>query len=100
MKDPSGVGIYTVAAPLDATADRKSFERRYQAATGTFPSPVATEAYDAVRLVAQAVRAAGPNRARVRDHVSGIRNFVGVSGKISFDDQGGNRTDACLVRLQ
>jgi branched-chain amino acid transport system substrate-binding protein len=100
VKDPAGVGIYTVATPLDETPSHESFARRYQAAAGTLPSPVAAEAYDAVRLVAQAVRVAGPNRARVRDHVSNIRNFAGVSGTISFDGQGDNRTEACLVRLQ
>ena len=100
VKDPSGVGIYTVASPLDTTPSRESFARRYQAATGTFPSPVAAEAYDAVQMVAQAVREAGPNRARVRDHVSASKNYAGVSGTISFDSQGNNRAEACLVRLR
>ncbi len=100
IKDASGVGIYTVASALDATPSRESFARRFQAATGARPSPVAFEAYDAVWLVAQAVRDAGPNRARVRDHVSATRNFAGVSGTISFDSQGDNRAEACLVHLQ
>lgn len=100
IKDPAGVGIYTVATSLDETHSRETFARRYKAAAGSLPSPVAAEAYDAVRLVAQAVRDAGPNRARVRDRVSGINNFAGVSGTISFDNQGNNRTGACIVRLQ
>ena len=100
VKDPSGAGIYTVASAWDTSPSRESFARRYQAATGMLPGPVAAEAYDAVRLVAQAVRDAGPNRARVRDHVSATKNFAGVSGTISFDSQGNNRAGACLVRLQ
>jgi len=97
-KDPSGAGVYTVAAAQDARPE--SFARRYLAATGTLPSPVVAEAYDAVRLAARAVREAGPNRARVRDHISSAQKLAGVSGTISFDDQGNNRTDVNLVRLQ
>jgi len=100
VKGPLGAGIYTVASKQDKAPSDQSFVRRYLLATGAFPSPVAAEAYDAVRLVAQAVRKAGPNRARVRDRVAVIQNFAGVSGIISFDNQGNNSTDASLVRLQ
>ena len=100
VKDPSGVGIYTVDIVPDGAASGTSFVRRYQAATGTYPSPVAVDAYEAVRLVAQAVRKAGPNRARVRDHLSSTRDVAGVSGNISFDVQGNNRAEVRLVRLQ
>jgi branched-chain amino acid transport system substrate-binding protein len=100
VKDPSGAGIYTVASGLEATPSRESFTRRYQAATGSLPGPVAAEAYDAVRMIARAVRETGPNRARVRDHLSNARDVAGVSGKISFDSQGNNLADVGLVRLQ
>jgi branched-chain amino acid transport system substrate-binding protein len=100
VKDPSGVGTFTVDIVPDGAASGEGFVRRYQAATGTYPSPVAVDAYEAVRLVAQAVRKAGPNRARVRDHLSGTRDAAGVSGNISFDVQGNNRAEVRLVRLQ
>jgi branched-chain amino acid transport system substrate-binding protein len=100
VKDPSGAGIYTVDIGADGTAAGESFARRYQAATGTYPSPVATEAYDAVRLVAQSVRKAGPNRARMRDQILRAQGIAGAAGKISFDSQGNNRAEVCLVRFQ
>ena len=100
VKDASGVGFYTVVLETGETARRASFVRRYQAATGLLPGPVAAEAYDAVWLVAHAVREAGPNRARVRDDISHTRDLAGVSGDISFDSQGNNRSDVRLVRLQ
>jgi len=99
-KDPAGAGIYTVASTQTETPLRESFVRRYRLATGVFPSPVAAEAYDAVQLIARAVLNTGPNRARVRDQVSSAKDFAGVSGTISFDDQGNNRTEVGLVRLQ
>jgi branched-chain amino acid transport system substrate-binding protein len=100
VKDPSGAGIYTVDYRPEGTATRESFARRYQSATGAYPSPVATEAYDAVRLVAQCVRKAGPNRARLRDQILRAQGIAGVAGKFSFDSQGNNRADVCLVRFQ
>jgi branched-chain amino acid transport system substrate-binding protein len=79
---------------------RKIFEQCYEQQTGRLPSPVAAEAYDAVALVAEAFRAAGPNRARVRDWVAKVKDFSGVSGTISFDEQGNNTTRLRLVRLR
>jgi branched-chain amino acid transport system substrate-binding protein len=100
VKDPSGAGVYTVASVLEATPLHESFARRYLASTGSLPGPVAAEAYDAVRMIARAVREAGPNRARVRDHLSNTQDLEGVSGKLSFDGEGNNRADVGLVRLQ
>lgn len=100
VNGPPGPGIYSVASKQDNAPSDQSFVRRYLLATGSFPSPVAAEAYDAVRLIAQAVREAGPNRARVRDRVSSTQNFAGVSGMVSFDNQGNNRTSVGLIRLQ
>jgi branched-chain amino acid transport system substrate-binding protein len=99
-KDPSGSGSYTISSSEAETASRESFVRRYRQAMGIDPSPVAAEAYDAVRLIARAVRQAGPNRARVRDRISGDRDLAGVSGTIAFDDQGNNRAGIRLVRLK
>jgi branched-chain amino acid transport system substrate-binding protein len=78
----------------------KSFAQRYELAMGAPPSPVAAEAYDAVCLVVDALRAAGANRARVRDRLATVENFSGASGIISFDNQGNNRSTLRLVRIQ
>ena len=97
-KDSSGV--YVVDSRQTESPLRASFARRYQQATGSLPSPAAAQAYDAVRLVAQAVRKAGANRARVRDEISTARNLAGVSGAITFDSQGNNRAEVSLVGIQ
>ena len=99
-KEASATDVYTVESRQTDSALRRSFARRYQRLTGTAPSPEAAEAYDAVRLVAQAVREAGPNRARVRDAIATARNLAGVSGAITFDEQGNNRAKVYLVRIQ
>ena len=78
----------------------ESFEQRYTQKTGTRPSPTALAAYDAVRLVAAALRESGPNRARLRDELSKERDFPGVAGLISFDGAGNNQTSVTLAHLQ
>ncbi len=98
-KDPAAVDVYTVDSSQAETPSRESFVHRYRLATGAFPSPAAAEAYDAIRLVAHGLREAGPNRARVRDQISKARDLAGVSGTITFDDQGNNRTNVYVIRL-
>ena len=99
-KESGVIDCYTVESRQIESPSRRSFVRRYEAATGTLPSLVAAEAYDGIRLVAQAIYRAGPNRARVRDAVSAVRNFAGVSGAITFDNQGNNHTKVYLVSLE
>jgi branched-chain amino acid transport system substrate-binding protein len=78
----------------------QQFARRYDAETGNNPTPVAAEAYDAVTLIVRALRKSGPNRARLRDQLAAGQGFYGVSGLISFDNQGNNRAVAQLIGLR
>jgi branched-chain amino acid transport system substrate-binding protein len=99
-KAPQDNSVWTVAASGPASSLGESFARRYQLATGASPSPVAAEAYDAVRLIAHALRAAGANRARVRDWIASVEELPGASGLISFDNEGNSDAGVRLVRLQ
>jgi branched-chain amino acid transport system substrate-binding protein len=94
------LSAWTLASQPAASTARASFARRYQAATGRLPSATAAEAYDAVRLLASALRSAGPNRARVRDQIAGVQDVPGVSGLISFDSEGNDRSKVEVVRLR
>jgi branched-chain amino acid transport system substrate-binding protein len=92
-------GVWTVARAESVSSLWESFARRYRQVTGEPPGVVAAEAYDAVRLIARAVREAGPNRARVRDRIAGVRNLNGISGMLSFDNEGNSLGEVKLVRL-
>jgi branched-chain amino acid transport system substrate-binding protein len=70
--------------PWDAFA--AAYERRWRDS----PDPMAASAYDAVRLVAAAVRRAGPNRARIRDAVAALVPWGGAAGPIRFNPVGRN----------
>jgi len=53
-----------------------------------------------VCLTVRALRAAGPNRARVRYQLAKVQDFPGVSGTITFDRQGNNPSPVHLVALR
>lgn len=94
------LSAWTLAARGEDTAVRKSFATRYLLQTGRPASAAATEAYDAVCLTVRALRAAGPNRARMRDQLAKTRDYSGASGTISFDREGNNTTQIHLVALR
>jgi len=78
---------------------RESFEKRYRGRAGNAPVPAAAQAYDAVCILAAALRRAGPNRARLRDALAALSNYPGASGVVSFDHAGNDLSDVILVRL-
>jgi branched-chain amino acid transport system substrate-binding protein len=91
--------IWIVTPRLAESPLRENFEKRYRARAGDLPTPAAAQAYDAVRLLAAALRRSGPNRARLRDALAELSSYTGASGLISFDRAGNDLTDVTLVRL-
>jgi branched-chain amino acid transport system substrate-binding protein len=72
VDDPSPVGRRFVDA----------YRKRYRAD----PDSIAALSYDAVRLLADAIRRAGSTEGkRVRDALAGTRDFEGVTGRITMD---------------
>jgi branched-chain amino acid transport system substrate-binding protein len=92
--------LWGLAARGENTAVQKNFAERYLELTGNAPSTAAAEAYDAVCLTARALRATGPNRARIRDQLAHTHNYSGVSGTITFDHEGNTITPIHLVALR
>ena len=81
---------YLPELPGDANA---RFLEAYRAVSGgELPDHRGAGAYDAVHLIADAIRDAGPRRAAIRDALSrlgrGRPAYDGVTGRITFDDNG------------
>jgi branched-chain amino acid transport system substrate-binding protein len=88
-----GVLISTAYLPDRPGARNAAFVQSYRAAyRGQDPDHRGAGAYDAVYLIAQAIEAVGPHRARVRDYLAGVGTatpaFEGVTGRIAFDEYG------------
>ena len=64
----------------------KAFVQKYEKAYGKKPDQFAAQAYDALYIMAEALKKAGiADRDKLRDALAGIRNYNGVLGKFSFD---------------
>jgi branched-chain amino acid transport system substrate-binding protein len=78
-----------VATPWFAEKDDpkvKAFVAKYEKAYGKKPDQFAAQAYDALHIVANALKAAGTaDREKLRDALAATKNHMGVLGKFSFD---------------
>jgi branched-chain amino acid transport system substrate-binding protein len=68
-----------------------TFASSYSKRWGEPPDEGAADGYDAVRLVAAAVREAGLNRARIRDSVRALAPWPGACGPVRWDPLGRNQ---------
>ncbi len=81
--------------PVSAT-----FKQEFFASFGLQPDVVAAFAYDGLRLVIEAIRHAGLNRARIRDVLADTEAFHGVTGEIRFDGSGAGTLQPVLLVVQ
>jgi branched-chain amino acid transport system substrate-binding protein len=89
--------------PRDADtleAPWQDFATRYEMVAGRPATPAAAQVYDAVRVFAEGLRRAGPNRVRLRDALAATTNFQGASGVISFDHAGNDTEGVRLARVE
>lgn len=83
-----------VGAPFSAEDPRpeaQAFVKAFRERFGATPDGNAALAYDATKLMVDAVRRAGASRAGVRDHLANLakgEGFAGVTGTVKFDDSG------------
>jgi branched-chain amino acid transport system substrate-binding protein len=82
-----------VVAPLFVESGPTSgaYDRAYATRWGEALDEAAAHGYDAVRLVAAAVREAGLNRARIRDAVRSLAPGSGASGPVTWSALGRNQ---------
>jgi branched-chain amino acid transport system substrate-binding protein len=68
----------------------RAFAEAFMARHGTPPDYIAAYTYDATSLLLEAVRRGGLNRARVRDALSRLISWRGVTGPFQWDNTGRN----------
>lgn len=94
--------IYVTESLKDSDPQKavlSSFVRDYQAKYGKPPATFAGNAYDAVNMIAEAIRKAGPDRAKIRDAIEGLKDHVGVTAVYSYgaDDHFGAKADSVVL---
>lgn len=95
----SNLAVYCIEPFIQDTSDILiEFTKRFRERYGYQPQAAALYTYDAITMTGMAVRISGPNRARIRENIAGLSGYSGVSGKIEWDNGGGNRTVPVLRR--
>jgi ABC-type branched-subunit amino acid transport system substrate-binding protein len=87
---PDSVFFPTMFPARPTTARASVFARSFEQAYGRPPESGAALGYDAVNLIAAAVRARGPHRKAVREYLAsrGEHPVPGITGPIAFDSAG------------
>ena len=93
LAGPAAEGLFLTATflPNSDAENVKSFVEEWKAARdGAEPGQFPAQAYDAVNIMLEAVAAAGPDATResVRDALAATKDFPGVTGVTSFDENG------------
>jgi branched-chain amino acid transport system substrate-binding protein len=76
------------------------FGDAFHARTGRHPDWAAAHAYDAARLLIEAIRKGGLNRARIGDALRALSPWRGVTGMVEWDPLGRNTRQAPLGILR
>ena len=75
------------------------FSARYKARFHEDPDHFAALAYDAMQILLNAICRAGLNKGRIRDALTGIENYKGVTGDMVFDPNCKNIAPLFLARV-
>ncbi|MGQ9919864.1 MAG: ABC transporter substrate-binding protein [Desulfobacca sp.] len=87
-------------APDIATPKAQEFIQAYEAKYGKKPDDVAALTYDAGLLLCQAITQAGVlDRSKVRDTLAQVKEFEGVTGKMTFRGGGDPLKSAVILQV-
>ena len=85
--------------PTRADPQWVDFNARYEARFHEKPDHFASLAYDAMQILLQAICHAGLNKGRIRDALTGIQSYKGVTGNMVFDPNCKNIAPMFLARV-
>ena len=105
-KDCYGLFFSTHYAAAGAQGATKEFIERYEKKYGYTPDDVAALTWDSLRLVQTAIENSGTltgniknDRKAVRDALAQIKNFKGITGDMTFTEEGDPIKCAVIVRI-
>jgi branched-chain amino acid transport system substrate-binding protein len=77
----------------------EEFVRDYRTKYGKPPATFAGNGYDAVMMIAEALRKTGPDRTKLRDAIEATRDHVGVTAVYTYgaDDHFGAKADSVVM---
>jgi branched-chain amino acid transport system substrate-binding protein len=105
-KDCHGLFFSTHYAAVGAKGATKAFINRYKKEHGYVPDDVGALTWDSMRIVQEAIQSCGKitgdlqqDRQCVRDTMARIKEFEGITGKMTFTEEGDPIKCAVIVRI-
>ena len=72
--------------PVDRRPEVQDFVKRYNEKYSKNPTMFAAQAYDAANMIIKALKEGATDRKSLRDKLAAIKDFPGVTGVTSFDE--------------
>ncbi len=105
-RDCYGTFFSTHYAAAGATGATKKFIDRYNKKYGYVPDDVAALTWDSLNIVERAIKDAGgltgnlkKDRDRLRDALAKVKKFTGITGEMTFTEEGDPIKCAVIVRI-
>ena len=96
-----GLIVATPFSPEKQDEKVQTFVKAFEAKHGKKPDQFAAQAYDGLYIIAQSLLAAGQaDRNALRDQLAQLKDFQGVSGKLSFDEKRTPVGEAVVVEVK
>lgn len=76
------------------------FVQDFQAKFDVLPGTYAAYGYDAMLSIAEAMKENGADRTKIKDYLTTFKDFKGVTGTISFDENGDRLSDPLKIIVQ
>lgn len=78
----------------------QSFVTRYTELFGEEPDMFAAQAYDATRIVIEAMKKYGTDRESIREGLAQTKDFPGITGLTSIDEEGDTIKDVLILKVE
>ncbi|MHB8916482.1 MAG: ABC transporter substrate-binding protein [Desulfocucumaceae bacterium] len=99
-KAADGTVVGTIFNPADTREEVKKFIESFTKEYNKPPGAYSAQGYDAVKLLAAAIGQAGSlDSAALADHLRGMKNWPGVAGYHSFDQNGDDVGDLVVLKV-
>ncbi len=84
----------------DTSENVQSFVSSFTERFDYEPDMFAANAYDSMKIVAQALAESGNDRAALRKEMAAIKDYPGITGNTSFAENGEARKDVIILKVQ
>jgi branched-chain amino acid transport system substrate-binding protein len=96
-----GCYFSTHFSPQDTNPKVQDFVKKYQEKFKAMPDGMAPLGYDAMMILAAAIKTAGStDAAKIRDAIANIKDFDGVTGKITIDEKRNATKSAVVLKVK